>query len=164
MTRETGIGGEGSSLVALDRGGRPAYLPPNCSANAFFLWTLRSLLLCEQDRDDDGRAERLRLAFATPRRWLADGGEIRAVEAPSEFGRVSDRMRSELAAGRVRAAITPPPRAAEIALRVRLPDGWRAARAECDGAPLAVDAQGTIELGVRGEPFEVTVAVTRSGE
>ena len=37
---------------------------------------LRYLLVQDYDLDDDGRAETLRLCFATPRRWLEDGKQI----------------------------------------------------------------------------------------
>ena len=43
---------------------------------------LRYLLVQDWDMDDDGRAETLRLAFATPRRWLEDGKRIDVSQRP----------------------------------------------------------------------------------
>ena len=51
-------------------------LPPNSAANAHFLLMLRYMLVQDYDTNDDGRADTLRLCFATPRRWLEDGKEI----------------------------------------------------------------------------------------
>ena len=42
FTRDTFVGGEGTSLNHLDEHGRPMYLPPCTAGNAFYLWTLRS--------------------------------------------------------------------------------------------------------------------------
>ena len=67
LTRDTFIGGEGTSLVPLDEFGRPMYLPPNATGNAYFLWTLRNLLVQDGDCDENGRPATLRLLFATPR-------------------------------------------------------------------------------------------------
>ena len=64
-------------------------LPPNSTANASFLQQLRYLLVQDYDTDDDGRADTLRLCFATPRRWLEDGQEIVVERAPTQFGDVS---------------------------------------------------------------------------
>src|SRR5437763_12677615 len=76
MTRDTFIGCEGSSMGAVDQFGRQMTLPPNSTANANYLQQLRYLLIQDYDTDDDGRADTLRLAFATPRAWLADGKRI----------------------------------------------------------------------------------------
>jgi hypothetical protein len=64
FTRETFTDGESSGIEPLDRFGRQLALPPNSTANASFLIQLRNLLVQDQDMDDDGRAETLRLAFA----------------------------------------------------------------------------------------------------
>ena len=86
MTRDTFIDGESSGILPLDRFGRQMYLPPNSAANASFLQQLRGLLVQDWDMDDDGRAETLRLLFATPRHWLRDGARITVEPArpPSE--------------------------------------------------------------------------------
>jgi hypothetical protein len=125
MTRDTFIDGEVSSIVPLDEFGRQMGLPPNSTANASFLQQLRYLLVQDYDLDDDGRAETLRLGFATPRRWLEDGKEISIGRAPTQFGEVSFRIKSDLADGEVTADVQLPPRAPKrILLRLRLPAGW----------------------------------------
>src|SRR5436305_6503953 len=88
MTRGTFIDGEASGIVPLDHFGRQMGLPPNNAANASFLQQLRGLLVQDWDLDDDGRAETLRLLFATPRDWLRDGARIAVERAPTAFGPV----------------------------------------------------------------------------
>ena len=56
-----------------DANGRSFYLPPNSTSNAAWLITLRNLLVQDWDLDEDARPDTLRLLFAAPRRWLADG-------------------------------------------------------------------------------------------
>jgi hypothetical protein len=123
MTRDTFIDGESSGIEPLDEHGRQMGLPPNSAANAFFLQMLRYLLVQDYDADDDGRADTLRLAFATPRRWLEDGKEIVVERAPTQFGDVSFRIKSDLKHGEVTADIELPPRApSHTFLRLRLPE------------------------------------------
>jgi hypothetical protein len=126
MTRDTFIDGEASGIVPLDEFGRQMGLPPNSAANASFLEQLRYLLVQDYDLDDDGRAETLRLCFATPRRWLEDGKQIVVDRAPTQFGNVSLRIDSQLEQNRVTAEIDLPPRApAKTLLRLRLPVGLK---------------------------------------
>jgi hypothetical protein len=126
MTRDTFIGCEGSSLGALDQFGRQMSLPPNSAANSNYLQTLRYLLVQDYDLDDDGRAETLRLLFATPRKWLEDGKEIRVERAPTAFGEVSIVVKSELSKGRVMAEVDmPKSKPQKTLLRLRLPGGWK---------------------------------------
>lgn len=161
MTRDTFIDGEGTGLMPLDARGRPMYLPPNSAANAFFLFMLRELLVQDWDLDDDGRPETLRLLFATPRPWLADGAVIRAERLPTAFGEVSVVARSRLSEGEVRVDVTPPPRApARALLRARLPGGWRVLSAEA-GVPLPVDATGAVDITRFRAPFRVSFRVGR---
>ena len=47
------------------------------------------MLVQDWDLDDDGVPETLRLLFATPRRWLEDGKELKVERAPTAFGPVS---------------------------------------------------------------------------
>jgi len=148
MTRDTFLSAEGTSLRPLDAFGRPMYLPPNCSGNALFLWTLRSLLVQDYDLDNDGTPESLRLLFATPRRWLEDGKTIRVERAPTAFGEVSLRVESKLARGEVLAQIHLPERnpARQSWLRLRLPEGWKIQSAWVEGRTLSVDDDGTMAL------------------
>jgi len=155
MTRDTFVGCEGASLVPVYGDGRQMYLPPNSAANASFQQQLRYLLVQDYDTaDDDGRADTLRLLFATPRRWLADGKEIVVERAPTMFGDVSMVVRSRLSAGEVTADLKLPERTPSKALiRLRLPDGWRIWQVEANGRALPVAAdQETIDLApLRGE-------------
>jgi len=152
FTRNTFIGGEGYSLEPVDDGGRMFYLPPNSAANAHFLTMLRHLLVQDWDLDDDGKPETLRLAFATPKRWLEDGKSIVVERAPTAFGPVSFRIESQLASGCVRAEFdlptrNPPQRALA---RIRLPDGWRIVGARLNDRAATLDAAGTVELTSAG--------------
>ena len=101
MTRDTFIGGEGSRFLHGDANGRSFYLPPNTASNAAWLVTLRHLFVQDWDLDEDGKPETLRLLFAVPRRWLADGRRIRIENAPTMFGHVSCSVDSKLSAGYV---------------------------------------------------------------
>ena len=122
FTRETFIDGESSGIEPNDRFGRQMGLPPNSTANASFLLQLRNLLVQDWDMDDDGKADTLRLAFATPRQWLGDGKKIRIDRAPTQFGEVSFEIRSVLSKGVIEADVTLPPRPpAKTLLRLRLP-------------------------------------------
>jgi len=162
FTRNTFIGGEGYSLEPVDDGGRMFYLPPNSAANAHFLTMLRHLLVQDWDLDDDGKPETLRLAFATPKRWLEDGKSIVVERAPTAFGPVSFRIESQLASGRVRAEFdlptrNPPQRALA---RIRLPDGWRIVGARLNDRAATLDAAGTVELTRAGPKARLEVDVS----
>lgn len=148
MTRDTFLSAEGTGLRPLDGFGRPMYLPPTSSGNALFLWTLRSLLVQDYDLDNDGEPETLRLLFATPRRWLEDGKQIRVERAPTAFGEVSVRVESKLARGEVLTHVNLPERnpARQTLLRIRLPQGWHAISAKIGSRELPLDASGTVDL------------------
>lgn len=147
LTRDTFLGAEGTGLVPMDEFGRGMYLPPNSASNALLLWTLRGMLVQDLDGDDDGRPETLRLLFATPRPWLADGASIRIDRAPTAFGEMSLRAESRLAAGEVAVEVTAPPRAPErMLLRVRVPQGWRIVSADARDRRLSVDERGTADV------------------
>jgi hypothetical protein len=148
LTRDTFIGAEGTGLRPLDRFGRPMYLPPNSTSDAFFLWTLRYLLVQDWDLDDDGRPETLRLAFATPKRWLEDGKTIKIERAPTAFGPVSFVIQSALRRGEVVAKVDLPARnpPQRTLLRIRVPDGWRITSAKAAAKSLPVDERGTVDI------------------
>lgn len=148
FTRNTFISGEGCSIEPLDARGRMFYLPPNSAANAHFLTMLRYLLVQDWDLDDDGAPETLRLAFATPKRWLADGKSVVVENALTAFGRVSFRIRSRLSEGRVEAEFDLPTRnpPKQVLARIRLPDGWQITEATANDRVVNVDARGTVEL------------------
>jgi hypothetical protein len=144
MTRDTFIDGESSGIEPLDQFGRQMGLPPNSAANAHFLLMLRYMLVQDYDTNDDGRADTLRLCFATPRRWLEDGKQIVVERAPTQFGNVSFRIKSDLKHNRLTAEIDLPPRApAHTLLRLRLPDGQKISSANMPTtAPETFDLSG----------------------
>jgi hypothetical protein len=147
MTRDTFIGCEGSSIVPFDGHGRQMSLPPNSTANANYLQTLRYILVQDYDTDDNGRADTLRLAFATPRAWLADGKSIKVENAPTQFGPVSYTITSKLKEGTIDARIElPKSQPKKTLLRFRLPNGTKLAGASADGKELPVADGETIDL------------------
>src|SRR6185436_6109363 len=126
FTRETFTDGESSGIEPLDRFGRQLALPPNSTANASFLIQLRNLLVQDWDMNDDGRADTLRLAFATPRRWLEDGKQIKVQRAPTAFGEVSYSIQSNVKRGEIVAEVDLPERTPkQVFLRLRVPRGWQ---------------------------------------
>jgi len=163
FTRDTFVAGEGGSLTPLDAHGRLFYCPPNSAGNAHFLTMLRHLLVQDWDLDDDGRADTLRLLFATPKRWLEDGKQIKVERAPTSFGEVSLDVSSRLNAGEVLVDFTPPPRAPKAALlRVRVPDGWKVDSAKAGERVLKTDAAGTADVSALRERATVRFAVRKA--
>ena len=147
FTRDTFVGGEGTSLDPLDKYGRPMYLPPCTAGNAFFLWTLRHLMVQDWDTDDDGAPDTLRLLYAVPRRWLRDGAAIKFHEAPTAFGKLSLETESKLSQGELLVRIAlPPHRPKKTLLRARVPEGWKAVSATVGDTPLSVDPGGVVDL------------------
>ncbi|MEW6161022.1 MAG: hypothetical protein AB1813_26635 [Verrucomicrobiota bacterium] len=154
FTRETFLTGEGGSLTPLDERGRLFYCPPNSAGNAFFLNTLRHLLVQDIDLNEDGRPETLRLLFGTPRMWLAEGKTIRVERASTAFGEVNLTIQSHLDRGEVICDLALPSRNKpdDARLRARLPEGWSAVSATSNGKNFAVDSEGTIDIsGLQGK-------------
>lgn len=185
FTRDTFVAGEGGSLTPFDEHGRLYYCPPNSAGNAHFLAMLRHLVVQDWDLDDDGRADTLRLGFATPRRWLEDGKEIKVERAPTLFGEVSFTVRSRLSAGEVVVEFTPPSRAPSPAvrapsppvgerdgvrgstpmqtfLRVRVPEGWQVVSARSGDRDLKPDAQGMVDVSSLREKATVRFQVRQA--
>ncbi len=111
--------------------------------------------------DDD--AERLHLARALPRAWLASGKPITVTGAPTRWGKVDLTLQADPAARRVsgRVAVGGPGRPGETLLRLRAPKIWGLAAARVNGAPhpLTGSASDTLILDSRRErAFEVDVA------
>jgi hypothetical protein len=150
LTRNTFVGGEGTSLVSLDKYGRPMYLPPCTAGNAFFLWTLRYSLVQDWDTDDDSVPDTLRLLYAVPRRWLREGAIIKFDQAPTAFGKLSLETESKLSQGELLMRIDLPPlRPRKTLLRARVPDGWKAVSATIGEMKLPVDPSGSVDLSGR---------------
>ena len=164
MTRNTFIGAEGTALQPLDDGGRQFYCPPNTASNGQWLWTLRHLLVQDFDLNDDGEPETLRLAFATPRRWLEDGKSIRVQSALTAFGTISYRIESHLSRGEVTAEIELPSRERpkSTLLRARVPEGWKIISAMIEGKNANPDKNGTINLSAEHGKVKVLYKVTRA--
>jgi hypothetical protein len=163
-TRNTFVGAEGCSLTPLDSGGRIFYCPPNSASNAEWLSTFRRLLVQDWDLDDDGEPETLRLAFATPKRWLEDGKTIAVERAPTAFGPISFRMESRLDKGQIVAEIDPPHRnrPKKTLLRARVPEGWRIISAEIANKTLQPDAKGTVDISSLKEKDTIIFQVKQS--
>jgi hypothetical protein len=144
LTRDTFIDGEVSGIEPIDQYGRQMSLPPNSTANASFLQQLRYLLIQDYDTDDDGRADTLRLGYATPRRWLEHGKKIVVKNAPTLFGDVSFRVESKLNEGRVNAEVELPAKPpTRTYLRLRLPNGRKIVSANMPIAgPETLDLSG----------------------
>ncbi|MGQ9729968.1 MAG: NPCBM/NEW2 domain-containing protein [Candidatus Zipacnadales bacterium] len=96
----------------------------------WFLQQTRTMLLTE-------RGEELWLAPFLPSYWLAHGQEVAVRHAPTHFGEVSYRIRSQVEDGIIRATIDPPRRNPPEALVIRLrhPEGRRMQRVWVNGAP-----------------------------
>jgi hypothetical protein len=162
MTRGTFIGGEGSRFRHGDENGRSFYLPPNSTSNAAWLVTLRNLLIQDWDLDENARPDTLRLLFATPRRWLADGSKISVEGAPTQFGRTSLAMESHLNDGYVEMKFTSPPLPAKkILLRAPVPDGWRVIGVEMNGQRADLIGGNVVELTGHTKPLTVKFTVER---
>jgi hypothetical protein len=123
----------------------------------------RNLLVQDWDLNDDGKPDTLRLLFATPKRWLEDGKTISVERAPTAFGPVSLRVRSELSHGQVLADIDLPQRnhTQKTMLRIRVPDGWNVASATGPAGGLKVDAAGTTDLSTLSGKLQLVFNVKR---
>ena len=109
MTPNTFVSGEGSTVGPVDgEYYRSMFRPPNAANNAFFLETLR-LMLVHETRGGRG-AQRLELAYATPRRWLLPGKWIVVRGMRTSFGALSYSLTAGQSA--VRARVTVPRRLA----------------------------------------------------
>ena len=165
LTRNTFVGGEGCTINPVDAEGRFFFCPPNSAASAHVLSMLRYMLVQDWDLDDDGKPDTLRLAFATPRRWLEPGKTIKVERAPTAFGPVSVKLESHLAEGKVIATVDLPQRnpARKTLLRARLPEGWKVFSVAGASRPLSVDDSGTVDLsGLTGKVNLVFLARKQS--
>jgi hypothetical protein len=163
MTRNTFIGAEGCSLEPLDEGGRFFYCPPNSTSNGQWLWTLRHMLVQDFDLNNNGLPETLRLAFASPRRWLLDGKKFEVQNAPTAWGKISFKMESRLSHGEVLAEVNLPQNhhPKKIQLRARVPDGWKVVSASMEGQELKADESGTVDLTEKKGKHDIRFAVAK---
>jgi hypothetical protein len=153
MTPGTFVSGEGSTIGPVDgEYYRSMFRPPNSANNAFFLETLR-LMLVHETASADGTPEGLELAYSTPRSWLRAGRRIVVRRARTSFGPLSYSLEARRGSVRVRVAL--PARAPRtLRLRLRLPGAERVAGVSVRGGRSfdRYDARsGTIDLsGLRG--------------
>jgi len=151
MTPDTFVSGEAASVAPL--GGvrdRSMYLPPNAASNAAFLETLRVMLVDETPHG-------LRLAYATPRAWLAPGKRIAVANVPTSFGPLAYTLAARR--GAVDASIDVPGRARPrtLALRLRLPAGERLGTVAVGGRPYARVDRTTATVDLSGLAGRVTL-------
>ncbi|HYX77617.1 MAG TPA: hypothetical protein VE757_10610, partial [Gaiellaceae bacterium] len=159
MTEDTFVAGEGSTLLpTAGQYYRWMFRPPNSANNAFFLETLR-LLVVHETGDAAGVPTGLELAYATPRPWLAPGKQISVQRLQTHFGPLSYEI--DTAAGSVHAAIDLPSGfAGTLRLRLRLPPGEQLGATKVNGLAFHsfVDAE-TLDLSGRSGHIEVAAAV-----
>ena len=162
MTPNTFVAGEGSTIGPVDgEYYRSMFRPPNSANNAFFLETLR-LMLVHETRDASGTPAGLELAFATPRAWLRAGKQIAVRRVQTSFGPLSYSIAAK--AGSIRVHVDVPGRVQPqtLKLRLRLPRGQRMKAVALEGRDFFryVPATETINLsGLRGSvDLEVTTA------
>jgi hypothetical protein len=153
MTPGTFVSGEGSTVGTVDgEYYRSMFRPPNSANNAFFLETLR-LMLVHETTGADGTPDGLELAYSTPRSWLRPGKRIVVRGARTSFGPLSYSL--EARRGSIRVHVAPLRRAPRtVWLRLRLPLGAQVTRVSLRGAQ-AFDRysarSNTIDLtGLRG--------------
>ena len=163
MTPGTFVSGEGSTIGPVDgEYYRSMFRPPNSANNAFFLETLR-LMLMHETRDAAARPEGLELAYATPRAWLEPGKRIVVRRARTSFGPLSYSIVAR--PGSIHAVIDVPSRVPPqaLSLRLRLPAGERISAVLLRGRRFEafVPETGTIDLsGLRGR-VDLTVVTER---
>jgi hypothetical protein len=160
MAPGTFVSGEGATVAPLHgRFHRSMYLPPNGASNAAFLETLR-VMLVHETTSANGAPRGLRLAFATPRPWLAPGRSFAVRNVPTSFGPVSYAI--EAGPRALQVALELPTRGTpqEIALRLRLPGGARITGVELDGRRWRRfdPAAETVDLTGVGGTVEIAVA------
>ncbi len=164
MTPNTFVSGEGSTIGPVDgEYYRSMFRPPNSANNAFFLETLR-LMLVHETRDAHSVPEGLELAFATPRAWLRPGKRIAVRRVLTSFGPLSYSIVAGAGSIHVRVEVPRrvPPRT--LRLRLRLPSGERMTGVALGGRDFYrfVPATETINLsGLRGG-LDLIVTTARS--
>jgi hypothetical protein len=134
MTENTFVSGEGSTILPVaGQYYRSMHRPPNSANNAFFLETLR-LLLVHETTDATGVPRGLELAYATPRAWLEPGKEIAVRRLQTSFGQLSYTL--DAGATSVQASIDLPSGfTGPLRLRMRLPAGQHLGTVTVNGKP-----------------------------
>lgn len=124
MTRNTFVSGEGDTVGPYPgEYYRTSYLGPSSFNNSWFLLMLR-LMLVNESEGADGTAEKLQLAYFTPRAWLEHGKQINVQRSPTSFGTLGYVINSEIDRGEIGIRVELPEHADEaqqIAIRLRTP-------------------------------------------
>jgi lysophospholipase L1-like esterase len=106
----------------------------------------RTMLIQERDGSLD-------LLQGTPRRWLANGSEIKIDGAPTWYGPLSLHCVSRLDQRRVTVKLVPPERIGKtpVRLRLRLPEGMCIRRVSVNGRPhKGIDGEWIVLRGISG--------------
>jgi hypothetical protein len=164
MTPGTFVSGEGSTIGSVDgEYYRSMFRPPNSANNAFFLETLR-LMLVHETRGADGAPVGLELAYSTPRSWLRPGRRIVVRRVRTSFGLLSYALSARPGSVRVRLRVPTRMRPHTLRLRLRLPAGERISGVTLRGRAFSsYQAQSdTIDLSGLGGRLDLVVACRRA--
>ncbi len=153
MAPGTFVSGEGSTIGPVQgEYYRSMFRPPNSANNAFFLETLRLMLVHE-------RTEGLELAYATPRAWLLPGRVIAVRRALTSFGPVSYRLEARQWSVRVELDVPPGLGSRSLKLRLRLPDEERIASVSVEGHSYARFDRSSETIDLTGQSGHVDLVV-----
>jgi hypothetical protein len=167
LTRETYIAGEIASIVPSHihdpngNDGRSLYQPPNSTNQMLFATLLRHCLVFDMT-NDQGQYDTLKLALATPRRWLSEGQNIEVCNMPTAFGLVSYRIESFIdSKNMIKATVSMPQRSTPetVELHVRTPNPKsKIKQVKVNGESYKNFSDDTIDLsGLKGEiSIEIT--------
>ncbi len=159
MTENTFVAGEGSTVLPTqNQYYRWMFRPPNSANNAFFLETLR-LMLVHETTDAAGLPTGLELAYSTPRTWLAAGQQIAVRKLQTSFGPLSYSI--DTSPGTIHAAIDlPSVFSGTLHLRLRLPAGERLGTTTVNGVAFhSFLGSETLDLSGRSGHVEVVARV-----
>ncbi len=147
-TRGSWTAGEVSGIT----GGMPLFcMPAQMTIPLLLRWMLVS---------DDSAGEQLFLARAVPRAWLASGEAVGMTAAPTRWGAVTLRLRTDTAARRIDAQVQLPERAPERTwLTLRAPAGTRLQRVLVDGQPARLQGPHADRVGLSHSAAAVQVQV-----
>ena len=126
---------------------------PDNGTAGWFTELFRFMLIME-----DGNA--LWIAKGTPRAWLKQGCEIAVRNAPTAYGDLTYRIKSDVRGRRISASVSLAPRRElpELKLRLRHPAGAKIVSASVNGSPAAVAPDGETVV-VKNPPAELDITV-----
>ena len=92
-----------------------------------------------------------------------DGKEISCQRAPTAFGEVSFKVKSDLSHGKVTAEVKLPERKAkQMLIRFRVPTGWKVTGASCESADLKSTAAETFDISTLSGNVTIQANVAES--